>query len=401
MPSGDWRYALIIACTRYDYLGDEAALEGPLHDVELMRNLLARKFGFARNNIRVLAEEQARAASRPTYRNIRREFKALASRVKRGDQVVVLFSGHGSQLPDDDPENDDDPEIDGLDEILCPADMKDEFDYDTMSLPNALRDDEMAEWLMAIRKKQADVCVIIDACHSGTAVRGLERVREIAPESLVPAEVLQKVRVAGTRGLNGSSADYVDGISTSQQADLGDIVAIYAAQPHETTIELPLPVDASYDDRKMYGLLTWTMAKVLAESEEPLSYRELVQRIHASYVESLGRLGPTPLIEGNGRDRQFLGNREFKDRSRLVIQPKGSRFELNAGQIHGITQNSVLAVYPPPDRTPTHSVMSMWFAREPYQQLLRRANSAASPGQPLCRTGDVARSCTSTTETCI
>ena len=336
------RHALLIACSRYDHLPASAQLRGPVNDVVMMRELLTGRFQFPAGNIKVLSERSGRGESRPLRANIEREFKQLAKRVQPGSRVVVYFSGHGAQQPNDNPDDPDDPEPDGLDEILCPADTRPDFDVANLRVPNAISDDELGRWLRAIQTRGASVWVIIDACHSGTAVRGTEVYRQVPPEMLVPREVmLQAMRKARvSRGVSSEAAPF-----DFDEKD-GGIVAIYAAQPHEPTIELPLPIDAR--DAQWRGLLTYNLAKVLTESKAPVTYTELVQRIHQEYVATMGRLGPVPLVEGTDRNREVLGTTEWPERSRLVLQAdKSGRLKVNAGRLHGLTPGTVLAVFPP------------------------------------------------------
>ncbi|NQT40886.1 MAG: caspase family protein, partial [Planctomycetes bacterium] len=335
------QHALLVGCTIYDNLPISAQLMGATNDVELMANLLTGTFDFPEKNVRQLSERTGKRADRPLRANICREFEQLTKRAGKGDRVVVLLSGHGTQQPDDDPDNADDPEPDGMDEVFCPADLDMDFAPGAKGIPNAVTDDELRGWLQAIRERGASVWVVVDACHSGTSVRGTEVLRQIAPEQLLPREVLDAARpVSSTRGIH-SETDALDG-----ETDTGGLVAIYAAQPHEPTVEMRLPRNAA--DGQWHGLLTYTLVKVLTEAESKLTYTELVQRIHAEYVSSR-RIGPTPLIEGSDRHREVLGKQQWPERSRLVLKSgRGGILELGAGSLHGLTVGTILAVYPPP-----------------------------------------------------
>ncbi|MDA1013996.1 MAG: caspase family protein [Planctomycetota bacterium] len=72
----------------------------------------------------------------------------LIEQAAAGDQVVVLFSGHGSQVPIRDEQTDAydpaNPEPDGLDEVFLPADA-DSSESDTAV--NVIRDNEFRRWL--------------------------------------------------------------------------------------------------------------------------------------------------------------------------------------------------------------------------------------------------------------
>ncbi len=77
-----------------------------------------------------------------------------------------------------------------------------------------------------------------------------------------------------------------------------------------------------------------------------MTYRELAQRVQAQYVE-WGRRAPTPLLDGADQDREVLGVRVWPGRSQLVVSRSGDDWIIRAGLLHGLTENSILAVYPP------------------------------------------------------
>src|SRR5690606_36390684 len=117
----------------------------------------------------------------------------------------------GCQQPDFDDDVKADPEPDGLDEVLLPADSQYVEHDDFVELANAITDDELREWLNQMRQRGASTWVVVDACHSGTVTRGRQRVREIRPESIFSAEVLQQARDrAAARGLGAGAARVID-----------------------------------------------------------------------------------------------------------------------------------------------------------------------------------------------
>jgi Caspase domain len=336
-------HALLVGCTTYDHLPEENALRGPANDVSLMRDVLMDRFGFDEERIRTLTED-SKAHGRPIKAMIAKELERLAEIVEEGDRVVILLSGHGSQQPDNDPGNPDDPEPDGLDEIFCPADIDFAADEDRPFVANALTDDELREAIDRIRAKGGFAWVIVDSCHSGSAVRGTETYRQLAPEYLVGRKAILDAKRATKAGVRGISDD---DSAMDCATDKGGLVAIYAAQPDEPTLEMMLPDDA--DDAEWRGLLTYTLVKVLTSAERALSYRELVQRIHSEYVQSYGRLGPTPLIEGTDQHRQVLEQTELPVRSSLVLTAtKDGAYRIRAGRLHGFSKGTIFAVFAPP-----------------------------------------------------
>ena len=77
---------------------------------------------------------------------------ASAANAQPGGQVMIYMSGHGTQVPIPekqtnplDPRN---PEPDGKDEIFLPSDVK---SWSAEGVENAIRDDDIGQWLDAIR----------------------------------------------------------------------------------------------------------------------------------------------------------------------------------------------------------------------------------------------------------
>jgi hypothetical protein len=337
-PSSASRHALLVGVTQYPLLDKRFTLYGGVNDVALMRTVLeGEPYRFPSTNIVTLAGWPADPARRPTRANIEREFDRLARQVRNGDQIVVMMSGHGSQQPADDEPGDVEP--DGLDEIFLPADAVG-WNGQTGRVENAIVDDDVRRWVTALQKAGAFVWLIFDSCHSGTMARGapqsVERERQIPAESLIPSDLIQRIR---RRSLRAADPDGLLGVADTA----GNFVGLYAAQMNETTPEKKLP------DRngRVHGLFTYTLAKLLAGSSMPMTYRELAQRVLEDY-RSEGRLGPTPTFEGAGLDREVLGQRTFPARPTLLLGERATGgWELMAGSIHGLAPGAILELFPP------------------------------------------------------
>ncbi len=252
------------------------------------------------------------------------------------------MSGHGTQVPATDPTAADDFEPDGLDEVFLCADTG-PYDVQHNKLPGSIVDAELGGWVRRIRDRGAQVWIIVDCCHSGTILRGPagETLRRVPIEKLVPRDVVAAATArAAQRGSRARGAGGAPGADVPLGGDLKNIAALYAAQPEQSTIELPLPPDS--DEPTTYGLLTYTINEILTQSAGPLTYRELAQRIAAAYLRD-GRTSPTPFLEGENRDREVLGLREWPGRSaiRIVAEPP----RINAGSLHGLTKGTILKVF--------------------------------------------------------
>lgn len=333
--------ALLVGCTTYPDLPMGYQLRGPGNDVALFRSLLIDQFGFGTNQITVLLEG-AEERSRPTRANIEREMLRLGDEAREGDIVVVLLAGHGSQQPDVPIDGDGDSEADGLDEIFLPADIRG-WDGSKGTVQNAICDDELGRWIGLVRAKGAFVWAVVDACHSGTMLRGasVDRVREVLPGALgIPGDQLVAAREASARTQEAARQEggMVDGLIRD-----GGVVALYASQSTEPTVETRLPPEA--DQPETYGLLTFTINQVLRRSTRPLSYRDLVHAVHEQYG-AWGRAYPTPLLEGTATDREVLGaeNWGMRGAPRLSRGPGGGLI-VDAGALMGVTRGSVFEVF--------------------------------------------------------
>jgi hypothetical protein len=349
------KHALLVGVTFYEHLPERFHLRGPANDVLLMKDMLMNQFAFASENITILSEAEGKKDAKllPSRLNIKREWERLAKVAHPGDQIVIMMGGHGSQQPED--PNSKDPEPDGLDEIFLPRDVK-EWEGDATKVPNAIIDDEIGEWLKAITDKKAFVWVVFDSCHSGTMTRDIEMTRQIKAEFdlKIPKVAIQKAQDAALerdKKLGKVEGKRGGGPAEPQRTPPpeGGVVALYACQEIEVTVEKDMPVGSP--DAKPYGLLSYTIAQVLTQSFQnngkPPTYRELLQRIHAAYGR-MGRTAPTPQMEGAAadRDREVLGTTSWPGRSMISFRQDGAGWKINAGTLHGMTEGSILGLYP-------------------------------------------------------
>jgi hypothetical protein len=341
---GSGRFALLVGCTEY-YHNPQRNLQGPANDVILMQNLLTQKFDFDAHAICVLSEAGG-PDNTPTYAHIEREFQRLARTVRRGDQVVVLLSGHGSQQPDNEGGQGADAELDGLDETFLPADIG-AWNKEKQAVENAIVDDQLCMWAKAITDRGALLWIVVDACHSGTVLRGDidEVARWIDPQELgIPDDALAAARALSSSPRTVQPRVKREPLLLGELGDAPDMVALYACQPEETAPERP-PYGS--DETKPYGLLTYTLCSVLSEARSALTYHELAVRINERYISWGRRTGPTPSVEGKCRNQLVLGSAVRPPALTLQINT-GQELRVNGGQLHGLTTGTVLAVYRPP-----------------------------------------------------
>ena len=143
--------AVLVGVNRYRIPGSD--LRGCVPDVKNMSRLIQGQYGFDASDITMLTDFDA------TKKAMEEAITGMVSGAKRGDVLLLHFSGHGSNVPDDN-----DEEADNRDEILCPTDL-DWYD--------PFRDD----WLRNVfdgLSAGVSLTMISDSCHSGTVTRAIE-----------------------------------------------------------------------------------------------------------------------------------------------------------------------------------------------------------------------------------
>ena len=150
--------ALLVGVGKYQSPGmDLPAIDLDLERMRATLNIM----GFEDRQIKSLLDHKA------TADNVIREFSSwLADGVGPDDRVVYYFSGHGSNIPDLDGDEDD-----GVDEALVMHDARVVKREGKATLAGVLDDDTIAGMLKKIKSNK--IWVIVDACHSGTVTRDI------------------------------------------------------------------------------------------------------------------------------------------------------------------------------------------------------------------------------------
>jgi len=142
--------ALIIGIDKYQYID---GLPGCVTDANNIRQLVLNLNIYKSDQIRLLTDNQAKRE------DILGGLQWLVDGSRAGDKVLFYFSGHGSQQPDTNGDEDD-----KLDETLCPVDT-------SANRTNMVVDDEINNYLQKLSGRK--VLVVIDSCHSGTITKSI------------------------------------------------------------------------------------------------------------------------------------------------------------------------------------------------------------------------------------
>ncbi|KAH3906490.1 hypothetical protein HBH56_204630 [Parastagonospora nodorum] len=147
------RKALLIGI---NYFGQRGQLRGCINDVKNMSTYLNEFFGYKREDMVTLTDDQQNPMSQPTKANILRAMHWLVKDARPNDSLFFHYSGHGGQTKDLDGDEDD-----GNDEVIYPVDFR---------TAGHIVDDEMHRIMVGTLQPGVRLTAIFDSCHSGSAL---------------------------------------------------------------------------------------------------------------------------------------------------------------------------------------------------------------------------------------
>jgi hypothetical protein len=147
------RKALLIGI---NYFGQEGELRGCINDVQNVSAFLVERYGYKREDMVLLTDDQSNPVMHPTRSNIIRALHWLVKDAQPNDSLFLHYSGHGGQVEDEDGDEDD-----GYDECIYPVDHKD---------AGHIVDDELHHIVVRPLKPGVRLTAIFDSCHSATCL---------------------------------------------------------------------------------------------------------------------------------------------------------------------------------------------------------------------------------------
>ncbi len=312
-PRGTKR-ALLISIDEYRY--DHWKLNGCQNDLALMYGALTGKFGFAKENVALLRNDDA------TRQGILDAFQQLVDATERDDIVVIHYAGHGSQKPDEDGD-----EPDGMDETIVPIDSGRDPDEN-----RDITDDEIHVFLKQLAEKTAYTTLVFDCCHSGTITRDTfgGRTRSVESETRegLPRRSVDPAHTTRSTGDPGPSGWF----SLSDR-----YVLIAGCADKELSAEKKEGPDT-------FGALTLYLSKELEKAGPGTTYRDVFEGLRGRVTAN--RAEQNPQMEGR-LDREVFGVRDIEPMRYIGVKARaGDVVTLRGGAAHGLTVGSKWAVYP-------------------------------------------------------
>lgn len=164
--TGNQQGRKIAMLTGINYEGTQAELSGCANDVcRMVKYIDAHGFKEDPELMKVFLDPPQKPEGSdlsiepqaPTRENLLAGIKWITETVREGDAVFFHYSGHGTQVPDEDGS-----EEDGKDEALVP------MDYASLSNPRFITDDDIFKYLVSALPNGVRLFALMDCCHSGT-----------------------------------------------------------------------------------------------------------------------------------------------------------------------------------------------------------------------------------------
>uniref|UniRef100_A0A6C0IRN6 Peptidase C14 caspase domain-containing protein n=1 Tax=viral metagenome TaxID=1070528 RepID=A0A6C0IRN6_9ZZZZ len=231
-----------------NYTNTPYQLYGCINDVNNMKQLLVKQYGYLEQNVVMLTDVvKNNLELLPTNANIISQLTTLLKNAKSGDQLVFVYSGHGSSVSD---KNGD--ETSGYDSVLVPLD----------SLTNNSKliiDDQIKQLINTNLKPGVQLFALLDCCNSGTSFD------------------LRYNYLNSDSGNNTS-------INMKQSLTPSKVVMLSGCTDSQTS------ADAQFKDASgnmvSGGALTYTFMNTLQTNKYAISYSNLLQGIRRSLKQN-------------------------------------------------------------------------------------------------------------------
>jgi len=303
---------LLIGINKYPYMSEKGQLKGCVNDAMSIAAVLENQFGFDRNEITILKDEEA------TRDSIIRELTKLAAECEPNDEIVFHFSGHGSRRRSKIP-----GKPDGVEETIVPSDSG------RKKHPNRdISDENIRAWVSHLTKKTSNITLFFDNCFSGSILRdkSTEQIRSIEQDDRAyePSDELAQLDIFSPAVEN-----------LSKLADRYSMIA--ACEKSEYAREYTR-------DEACYGAFTYFLVQELGKLPKTATYDDLYEQLNLGLTPRFTLQHPQ--MEGVGNRLLFSGIRKAELRYVAVENREGGKITLLAGAIHGLTRKSQWTIYP-------------------------------------------------------
>ena len=327
---GQTKHALIVAIGSYPNQPEQKKNWSDLsskNDADILEKALIKQ-GFLSKNIHSLIDSAA------NLKAIVQAFDQMEKQLKPGDIVWFHFSGHGQQIED---LNHDEP--DHYDEALITYAAPTECVSGYLG-EDHLTDDQLQLLFSKITTKltqSGHLLVSIDACHSGTASRGIEDlIRRGTDKTFDFSCHLNQNQLSGISYVPPRTTEWED--MMKEEKNKASMVVISGCSAQEVNYEYKV-------NNVGYGTLTWALCEAMNDASfAEMSYQQmflLIRQIVQKNILKISQYGKfkitqSPQFEGNIHSLVLNGKAQAAAPFFEVSNSMGLDIELNAGLLNGI-----------------------------------------------------------------
>jgi hypothetical protein len=280
--------ALLIGINHYQDPGIRS-LVGARNDLQAFHQMLVQQLGFKEGEIKELQDQEATRAG--VLKGID---EWLIQGSAPGGRVVLYYSGHGDQVPDQTGAGQD--EEDHLDEAWVAQDAI------LATHENYILDDEINAKIQMLQGRE--VLAVIDSCHSGTALRAAENNEDAKMPRWENLGKDKAVKLDLAHQKEGGFIDYakLGGVANGKDTN-PHIAAFFAVSPNQLALEDKL------DQARPHSVFTQAFVDGLSDKKADKNHDGQVffaelfayvrQRSNTYCVENLKKcqMGLTPGLE--------------------------------------------------------------------------------------------------------
>jgi hypothetical protein len=275
--------------------------------------------------------------ARPTRSAIVKALRQLSERVGSNDFVYIHVSSRGSKQPKTlgDPA----PQPFDRNQVMLPFDVR-PSKANGQTIPNGLVDEDFGKLLDLLRAKVANVWIVVDMCHAGTATRG-----NLVARYIDPADLGIKFAAMSRCGPVAIRPEILQRGIVPISRPSGNLIAFFAVNSTQLSYEKSFPGYASPlpGQDQTLGVFTFLLHRALSDFKER-TYRDLANDILEELdTGAAGHGFPLPLFEGD-LDRPLWPSGAARTAEGLPARYEADSIHISAGRLHGIVEGSTVVL---------------------------------------------------------
>lgn len=323
-------YALLVGIDKYP--SPIHQLDGCVNDINAIEKYLNERIERQNYQPHIVKLPNEKATRQAVIDN----FEQHLSKAGRNDVALFYYSGHGSQ--ESAPPEFWHLELDRMDETLVCWDSR-TSDWD-------LADKELAYLIAQVAKNNPHIIIILDCCHSGSGTRDIvpekgvrhapaDRRSRSLEDFIFPLQDLEEIQIGA---VSKSTVDETSGWNLPQ----GRHILLSGCRDSELASEYA-------GNGEQRGAFSYFLLDSLQKNNGSLTYRELFKRTSALVRSRIK--DQSPQLEATLQEDlelPFLGSEGAIARRDpyFTLSYENNRWVMDAGAVHGIPQNTRLALYP-------------------------------------------------------